>query len=206
MTAQPAGDARATRRKVAASIGVLGVAATVAGLGTFGTFTDSTTPVVSSLDTGVLSIALTEAADAATLSLFDRGVFLAGDSESSAIDLVNDGTVPLAGLQLNSVATSSSVLDSDPVHGLQLAVDSCSEAWDSVGGAWTCGAMTTRHYSGPIVLDAPLTGAAAPAPGGVEHLLLTASLPSTTTAELVEDASSSLDFTFHGVQRDGAAR
>ncbi|MGY1595029.1 hypothetical protein ACI79D_23895 [Geodermatophilus sp. SYSU D00708] len=199
-------DTRATRARIAASIGVLGVAATVAGLGTFGTFTDSTTPVVTQLDTGVLSIALTEAADAATLSLFDNGVFLAGDSESSAIDLVNDGTVALSELRLGSVATASSVLDTDPVHGLQLAVEGCSEAWESAGGAWTCDGTTTDFYSGPIVLDAALGGAASLAPGGVTHLLLTASLPSSTGADLVEGASSSLDFTFSGVQRDGAPR
>ena len=62
MDAQTAGQARRTRARIAASVVVLGAAASVAGLGTFGTFTDSTTPVVSRLDTGVLSIALTEAA------------------------------------------------------------------------------------------------------------------------------------------------
>ncbi|TFV64484.1 hypothetical protein E4P41_00990 [Geodermatophilus sp. DF01-2] len=206
MTAQNAGQSRRTRARIAASVVVLGAAASVAGLGTFGTFTDSTTPVVSRLDSGVLSIALTEAADTATLSLFDRGVFLAGDAESSPIDLVNDGTAPLAELRLGSVATASSVLDADPVHGLQLAVDSCSEAWTPVDGGWTCGGTTTRHYSGPIVTDVPLTGAASLAPGGVDHLLLTAGLPSTTSAELVEGATSSLDFVFRGVQRDGAPR
>ncbi|MGY1641491.1 hypothetical protein ACI782_10205 [Geodermatophilus sp. SYSU D00703] len=197
---------RADGRRIAASVGVIGIAAAVAGLSTFGTFTDSTTPVVTQLDTGLLSIALTQAADAATLSLFDHGVFLAGDSESSAIDLVNDGSVALSELRLGSVATSSSVLDSDPVHGLQLDVEACPEDWESAGGTWTCDGTTTSLYSGPIVLDAVLDGAAGLAPGGVTHLLLTASLPSTTGADLVEGASSSLDFTFSAVQRAGAPR
>ena len=206
MTAQTAGQARRTRTRIAASVVVLGAAASVAGLGTFGTFTDSTTPVVSRLDSGVLSIALTEAAHTATLSLFDRGAFLAGDVESSPVDLVNDGTAPLSQLRLGSVATRSSVLDTDRVHGLQLAVESCSEAWEPADGAWTCGGTTTRHYAGPIVTDVPLSGASSLAPGGTDHLLLTASLPSTATADLVEGATSSLDFVFSGTQRDGAAR
>ena len=208
MTATPARPtaARADRGRVAASIAVLGVAAAVAGLSTFGTFTDSTTPVVTDLGTGVLSIALTEAADAATLSLFDHGTFLAGDSESSAIDLVNDGTLQLAELRVRSGATASSVLDTDPVHGLQLAVDVCSEAWQRDGAAWTCDGTTTRSYDGPIVLDEALDAAAALVPGGVAHLLLTASLPSTTGGDLVEGAVSKLDFTFSAVQRDGAPR
>ena len=100
MTAKTAGQSRRTRARIAASVAVLGAAASVAGLGTFGTFTDSTTPLVSRTDTGVLSIALTEAAHTATLSLFDQGVFLAGDVQSSPIDLVNDGTAALSELRL----------------------------------------------------------------------------------------------------------
>ena len=206
MTAQTAGQSRRTRARIAASVAVLGAAAGVAGLGTFGTFTDSTTPVISRTDTGVLSIALTEAAHTATLSLFDQGVFLAGDVESSPIDLVNDGTAALSELRLGSVATDSSVLDTDRVNGLQLAVESCSEAWDAVDGGWLCAGTTTRHYAGPIVTDVTLSGGAALAPGGTEHLLLTARLPATTTADLVEGATSSLDFVFSGTQRDGVAR
>ncbi|MFW3171478.1 hypothetical protein [Geodermatophilus sp. CPCC 206100] len=205
MTAQNA-RARATRSRVLASAGVLGVAAAVAGLGTFGTFTDSTTPVLTQLDTGVLSIALTEAADAATLSLFDNGSFLAGDAESSAIDLVNDGTVPLSELRMTSVAKTSSALDTDADHGLQLAVESCSVAWRLTAGAWACSGTTVSHYDGPIVADPVLAGSPGLAPGGVDHLLLTASLPSTTTADTVADAVSDLDFTFGAVQRDGAPR
>ena len=206
MTAHTAGQSRRTRARIAASVAVLGAAAGVAGFGTFGTFTDSTTPVTSRTDTGVLSIALTEAAHTARLSLFDRGVFLAGDVESSPIDLVNDGTAALSELRLGSVARESSVLDTDRVDGLQLAVESCSEAWDAVDGGWLCAGTTTRHYAGPIVTDVTLSGGAALAPGGTEHLLLTARLPATTTADLVEGATSSLDFVFSGTQRDGVAR
>jgi predicted ribosomally synthesized peptide with SipW-like signal peptide len=195
-----------TKGRIAASIAVVGAAAAVAGLGTFGSFTDSTTPVVTQLETGVLSIELTKAADAATLSLFDNGNFLAGDSESSAIDLVNAGTVALGEMRMASVATSSSALDSDEVNGLQLAVDSCSESWTLDDGSWSCDGETTRFYSGPIVADAPLTGAASLAPGVVDHLLLTATLPATTTADMVADATSDLDFTFSTTQRGGTAR
>ncbi len=206
MTATTAGQPRRTRARIAASVVVLGAAAGVAGLGTYGTFTDSTTPVISRTDTGVLSIALTEAAHTATLSLFDRGVFLAGDVESSPIDLVNDGNAALSELRLGSVARESSVLDTDRVEGLQLTVESCSEAWDAVDGGWLCAGTTTRHYAGPIVTDVALRHAASLAPGGTDHLLLTAGLPSTTTADLVEGATSSLDFLFSGTQRDGVTR
>ncbi|SFK97705.1 hypothetical protein [Geodermatophilus ruber] len=204
MTAQPTRPG--ARARIAASIGVLGVAAAVAGLGTFGTFTDSTTPVITEMASGVLSIELSKAADAATLSLFDNGTFLAGDSESSAIDLVNSGTVPLSQMRLTSVATQSSVLDSDTGNGLQLTVESCSEEWDLREAGWHCAGTTTPFYDGPIVLDEALVGAAGLAPGQVDHLLLTASLPGTTEADLVRGATSALDFTFFATQRNGAPR
>ena len=168
MTAQTAGQGRRDRRRIAASVVVLGAAASVAGLGTFGTFTDSTAPVVTRTETGVLSIVLTEAADTATISLFGQGAFLPGDEQSSPIDLVNDGTAALSELRLSSVATESSLLDSDRVDGLQLTVESCSDAGAAVDGAWVCAGTTTRLYTGPIVTDVPLSGAAALAPGGTD--------------------------------------
>ena len=119
---------------------------------------------------------------------------------------VTDGTAELSELRLVSVARESSVLDPVRVDGVQPAVASCPEAGDAVDGGWLCAGTTTRHYAGPIVTDVTLSGGAALAPGGTEHLLLTARLPATTTADLVEGATSSLDFVFSGTQRDGVAR
>ena len=148
----------------------------------------------------------TKAAGAATLSLFPNGGFLAGDAESSPVDLVNDGTTALSGVALASRATTSSALDTDPVDGLQLTVRDCSVDWAEVDGAWSCSGNAATLYSGRILLDSALPGVASLAPGGVDHLLLTASLPSAASDEAVAGASSALDFTFTAVQRDGAAR
>lgn len=208
MTSQTAPTARRRRNRarVAASVAVLGVTGAVAGLATYGTFTDSTSPVVTTTATGVLSIDLAKAAGAATLSLFPNGGFLAGDAESSPIDLVNDGSTPLSQVSLASRATTSSALDADPVNGLQLTVRDCSADWAQTGGAWSCSGAATTVYSGRILLDSPLGGLDSLAPGGVDHLLLTASLPGTTSDAVVAGARSSLQFTFTAVQRDGAAR
>ncbi|MGY1742760.1 MULTISPECIES: hypothetical protein [unclassified Blastococcus] len=208
MSSQTASTARRRRNRarVVASVAVLGVSGAVAGLATYGTFTDSTSPVVTTTATGVLSIDLAKASGAATLSLFPHGGFLAGDSESSPIDLVNDGTTPLSRISLASAATTSSALDADPVDGLQLTVRDCSVDWAQVGGAWSCPGTEATLYSGRILLDESLPGLGSLAPGGVDHLLLTAALPATAEDESVAGASSALDFTFTAVQRDGAAR
>ena len=45
-----------TARKVVGSLGVIGAAAAVAGMGTFGSFTDSSTPMKATVTSGTLDI------------------------------------------------------------------------------------------------------------------------------------------------------
>jgi hypothetical protein len=197
---------RVTAARIVASLGVLGATAAIASLGTFGTFTDATTPVDTTVDSGVVSIELSEAGDAGLVP-FDGGLMLPGDSRTFPVDLVNGGDTALGSVTLGSSATESSVLDSDPVNGLQLTVDSCSEAWTETGAGYSCAGTTRSFYAGRMLTDnSPLTGAASLVPGGVDHLLLTAALPATASADEFEGATSSLSFVFTGVQRGGAER
>jgi hypothetical protein len=195
---------RRTTAKVVGSIGVVGVAAAVAGLGTFGTFTDSTTPVDTGVGTGVLSIELGMAANVVRAPYLPGGL-LPGDVSTSPIDLVNDGTIDLSSVVLEIAATESSILDSDPLDGLQMTVTSCSAPWTVDGVGYTCTADETEFYSGPVVMDEPLVGAASLEAGGVDHLLISASLPATAD-NTFQDAESELTVVFTGTQRGGTAR
>ena len=49
-----------TTKKVVGSLAIAGTAAAVAGLGTFGTFTDSSTPIASTIASGTLDIDVTQ--------------------------------------------------------------------------------------------------------------------------------------------------
>jgi hypothetical protein len=196
-----------TRRRSATSvvgaIAAVGAAAAVAGLGTFGDFTESTAPVDTRVDTGVVSIALSQAGDSGTVP-FAGGQMLAGDSRTHLVDLVNDGNTALGSVTLKSWASASSILDSDRANGLQLSVESCSVAWSADK---SCAGARGSFYSGPIlVTDQALTGAASLAPGAVDHLLLTATLPATASGDAFEGATSALNFVFTGTQRTGTAR
>jgi hypothetical protein len=196
---------RVTAARLVATLGVLGATAAIAGLGTFGTFSDSTTPVDTSVDSGVVSVDVADAG--AGMVPFTGGLMLPGDSRRFRVDLVNSGNTALGSVSLGSVATTSSVLDSDPVNGLQLRLETCSQAWTDSGSSVTCVGTKKIWYSGRMVVaNQSLSGAASLVPGGVDHLLLTASLPSSTTTEAYQGASSSLRFVFTGVQRGGAAR
>ena len=193
-------------RKVVGSIGVLGAAVAVAGLGTFGSFTDSTAPISTEISSGTVSIDVSQ--PGITIPVTTPN-FVAGDSMSRPVDLINNGTAALSRISLASVAAAPGALTSDATNGLQLSVRTCTAPWTQGGTAqaptYTCPGSAYPLYSGPAVMDAPLAGVSAVQAGGVDHLLLNVSLPASAGNGLMGQ-SSTLGLTFTGVQRDGAAR
>jgi len=195
---------RRTAAKVVASLGVVGATMAIAGMGTFGSFTDTTSPVEANVGTGTISINLSPAAMYATVPV-SAGGFLPGDTSATPFDLRNDGDVAWESVTFTSWATRSSLLDSDPVHGLQLTVESCPTAWSVAGSGYTCAGTVREFYSGPIVMDQPLAGAASLEPGQVDHLMARIAFP-TTAGDAHKNKLSELSFRFTAVQRDGVAR
>lgn len=203
--AQGPTSGRVTAAKLVATLGVLGATAAIASLGTFGTFSDTTTPVDTTVDSGVVSIDMAQAG--AGMVPFTGGLMLPGDTRAFPVDLVNSGNTALSSVTLASSATTSSVLDSDPVNGLQLKVESCTTAWSSTGAGYSCGGTQKSFYSGRMLVQGrSLADAASLVPGSVDHLLLTAGLPSSASGDAYEGATSSLSFVFTGTQRGAAAR
>jgi hypothetical protein len=200
---------RNTARKIVGSLAVVGTAAAVAGLGTYGNFTDSTTPLNTSVETGTLSINVAQPGGAPAVPVSTTG-FVPGDSMSRAINLVNDGTVALGGLSVAStVTTASNLLTTDATNGLQLTVEGCSTAWTQGGTAqaptYTCSGTKRTVLTGALANSASLTGPASLAAGGVDHLVFTVSLP-TTAGNAFQGLNAGLSLTFTGVQRAGTAR
>jgi hypothetical protein len=203
---------RSTIRKVVGSLAILGTAAAVAGLGTYGNFTDSTTPLNTTVDTGALSIDLTQPGGAVAIPVSTTG-FVPGDSMTRAVNLINDGGSALGSVALTAQVTSAAnVLTTDAVNGLQLAVKGCSVAWTQGGTptapTYTC-AGTERNVLTTAVANAggsvPLVAPASLAAGGVDNLVFSISLP-TTAGNTFQGKSATLSLTFTGVQRAGTAR
>ncbi len=194
-------DRAATTRKVLGSLAVIGTAAAVAGLGTFGTFTDSTTPISAQVTSGTVSINLSEpvAIPATTAG------FLPGDSLTRPVTLTNDGNSPLSSVNLGVTTTNPTVLTTDKTNGLQLALKSCTVPWTQNGAATTCTGTETLVHSGSAIGDRPVPGAASLTPGGVDHLAVTIALP-TTAGNDFQGKTSTLSLTFSGVQRAATAR
>ena len=200
---------RSATRKVVGSLAILGTAAAVAGLGTYGNFTDSTTPMNTTVDTGTVSINLAQPGGAVPIPVTTAG-FVPCDSISRAVNLINDGNSALGSVNVSSTLTSPATnLTTDTVNGLQLSVKGCSTAWIQGGTptapTYSCTGTERTVLSGKAVNSAPLTSPASLAPGGVDNLVFSIALP-TSADNTFQGKSASLALTFTGVQRTGLAR
>jgi hypothetical protein len=199
---------RSATRKVMGSLGVLASAAAVAGLGTFGTFTDSTS-VDTSVQTGTLSIDLGAPGGIKhTIPVSTTG-FVPGDSLTRAIHLENNGSVPLSSVSLANTTTPTSAMTGDQVNGLQLTLQQCSRAWTRGGTTelptYTCGGTQSTFYSGPVISSATLPSPGSLTPGGKDNMIFTLSLPMSASNDM-QGLSTTISLAFTAVQAPGAAR
>lgn len=185
--------------KLLLSLAALGVAGAMAGLGTFASFTGSTSAsqIVAS-GTVTLNLGAVN-----RLTVGATGV-APGDTLQRAFDLTNAGTLDMASISLTSTATASSLLDTDATNGLQMVVDRCSNAWTESGPpyTYTCSGATTTIIASRAVIGSNLSmaGLSALTAGGTDHLRLTLTFPS-AAGNTFQNQSSTLLYTFTGTQR-----
>jgi spore coat-associated protein N len=175
-------------RKLLASVAVLGAAASIAGLGTFATFTSSTS-ASHTVSSGTVTIAL-GATGASTNRLTVGATAIApGDTIQRSVDLINSGSLDLASVTLTTTATTSSLLDTDATNGLQMVIDKCSVAWTESGPpfTYTCGGTNS------------LTS------GTTDHLRVTLTLPS-GAGNTLQNQSSTISYAFTGTQRAATSK
>jgi spore coat-associated protein N len=184
---------------------VLGVAASIAGLATYATFTSSTS-ASQSVSSGTVTIGL-GATGASTNRLNVAATNIAaGDTIQRSVDLTNSGSINLAAITLTSAATTSSLLDTDVTNGLQLAIDKCSTPWTEAGTApgytYTCSGTTSSVLASHAVVGAnlALTTLGALTAGTTDHLRFVLTLPS-ATPNTFQNQSSVIQYTFNGTQR-----
>jgi predicted ribosomally synthesized peptide with SipW-like signal peptide len=188
----------AVTTKLIASIAVLGVAAAMAGLGTFATFTSSTS-ASHTIASGSLSLTSGPTNRLGT----GASLIAAGDTMQRAIDLNYAGSVDFGSATLTTSASASSALDTDATDGLQLSVDKCSVAWTEAGPpyTYTCGGSTSsvlasRALIGNAIALSNLTLTA----GSTDHLRVTITLPG-TAGNTLQNQSSTIGYAFTGTQR-----
>jgi spore coat-associated protein N len=194
--------------KVFGSIAVLGAAASVAGLGTFASFTSSTS-ASQAISSGSVSIALGATGPANRLTVAASNL-VPGDTVQRAVDLTSASSDPLGSISLVTSGAPNNALLTD-ANGLTVKVDKCSAAWTESGTApaytYTCGGTPTSILAATAVGGtASLASLAALTSGtSTDHLLVTLALPGAATNTL-QGLSTSITYAFTGTQRTATNR
>lgn len=198
---------RKTLKRLIASFAAVGVAAAVAGLGTFATFTSSTS-ASHTISSGTVAINLAAPGTANRLTVGATNV-VPGDTIQRVADLNNSSGGSgdtLSSIVLTTTASPSSLLDTETTNGLQMTIEKCSNAWTEAGTSpaytYTCTGTTSTVLASRAVIGAnlPLTGLASLTPGSTDHLRVTLALP-TAAPNTMQGLTSTISYNFVGTQR-----
>lgn len=195
-------------RKLLASVAVLGAAASIAGLGTFATFTSSTS-ASHTVSSGTVTIALGATGAATNRLTVGASAIAPGDTIQRSVDLIDSGTIDLASITLTTTATSSSLLDTDATNGLQMVIDKCSNPWTESGPpyTYTCSGATSSVLASRAVIGNTLAllNLGSLTAGTTDHLRVTLTLPS-AAGNTLQNQSSTISYAFTGTQRSAASK
>ena len=204
------GWASAQRRKLLVSLAVISAAASVAGLGTFATFTSSTS-ASQSVSSGTVTIALGATGASTNRLTVGASNIAPGDTIQRSVDLIDSGSIDLASITLTTNATTSSLLDTDATNGLQMVIDRCSNPWTEGGTApaytYTCSGTTSTVLASRAIIgtNMALSNLAALTNGVTDHLRVTLTFPSAAPNSF-QNQSSTVQYTFTGTQRAGTSK
>jgi hypothetical protein len=200
---------RATAVKIFASVVLVAGAASVAALGTYGSFT-STTSASENVSTG--KVVLTSATGVRGLAI-DATNLVPGDTVERTVTLSRNAadTDSFGSVKLTTTAASNNLLTSDAANGLQLKVDTCATPWTKPANsnALNCAGAVTNVVAQRAVLgqnlDLGSVNTALNAAGATSHLRVTLTLP-TGADNNFQGLSNTINFTFDATQRAAEAR
>jgi predicted ribosomally synthesized peptide with SipW-like signal peptide len=187
--------------KILASVALVGTAAAVAGIGTYGAFSSSTS-ASQAVTAGTVKVALgTGPSD--TLALPVTGL-LPGDTVEKLVTLANTGNSDLGTVSLTTADTSvpASLLTTDASNGLQLLIENCSVAWTGTAAPYTCsGTKTTVLDPSSIIgTNRTLGNLTSLTNGKTDNLKVSTTLPK-AAPDSFQGAVSTIGFTFGATQR-----
>jgi len=197
-----------TLKRVLASFGVLGVAAAMAGLGTFATFTSSTS-ASHTISSGSVSIALGATGASTNRLTVGASNIVPGDTIQRSVDLINNGGASadnLSGITLTTTASPSSLLDTETTNGLQMVIEKCSVPWTEAGTApaytYTCSGTTSTVLASRAVIGSnmALSNLSSLTTGSTDHLRVTLTLPA-AAPNTMQGLTSTISYNFVGTQR-----
>lgn len=201
----PAPRPRRRGVRVLLSLAAVGTAASIAGLGTYASFTGTTsaTQIVSS---GTVVIALGVTGASTNRLTVNASNIVPGDTIQRSADLNNTGNQNMAAITLSATPTVTSLLDSDATNGLQMVIDKCSVAWTEAGTSpaftYTCSGTTSSVLASRAVIgtNLALSNLSSTTAGASDHLRVTLTFPS-GAGNTFQNLSSTIAYTFTGTQR-----
>lgn len=202
-------ESRKTAVKLAASVLLVGGAASVAGLGTYGSFTSSTS-ASESVTAG--QVKLTNAGGAQGTSIAATGI-VPGDTIQRSIVLTRGtGNEKFGSVTLTTTGTESNLLTTDTANGLQVAIDQCPTAWTPKAAdskELVCaGTPTSVVPSSPVVnagRNLTVATAALNEAASTSNLRVTLTLP-TNAGNDFQGLSNTVNFDFLATQRAAESR
>lgn len=206
-----------TPAKVLLSVAAIGVAASIAGLGTFATFTDADS-ATATISSGTVNINLGASGVDNRLNVGATGL-VPGDTLQRRVKLTNAGSEALASVTLTTAATTSSLLNSDATNGLQMLIQKCGGAlgWreSAVPYTYTCDSLALGDNLGTrstvlaqraiIGSTLALAGMSSLTAAGVDDMVVTVTLPS-TAGNTFQGLSSVISYTFDATQRAAVSK
>lgn len=192
---------KTTTGKILASVALVGTAAAVAGMGTYGAFSSSTS-ASQAVTAGTVTIALGASGVNNTLNVPVAGI-LPGDTVEKLVTLSNTGNSALNAVSLTTDAgATASALTTEATDGLQLLVENCSVAWTGSAAPYTCtGTRTVVLPSSPIIgANRDLANLTALTAAKTDNLKVSTTLAK-TAPNTSQGATSTIGFTFTGTQR-----
>ncbi|MBZ5738474.1 hypothetical protein [Nocardioides mangrovi] len=196
--------ARRTITKILATVALVGGAASVAGVGTFGAYTD-TTDAGASVDSGTVGVLMNSAANSTGVT---ASKMVPGDSIVFPVTIqLAPNSVQLGGLDLTTTITNNNAL----TQALRLTVDNCDKPWVVNGNAMTCpGTTTNLSTNGPLGDNGPTSGWGQTSSwlptinsGKAVYIRATLTLPSSTSGSSTQGLSTGVTWTLTGTQRTG---
>ncbi len=198
----PKAKRASTRTKALVTGGLVALTAAGVGGAAFAAFT-GTTNAAQSVASGTVSLAGIGTNAAGNRLTVGASNIAAGDTIQRAVTLTNTGTIDMANITLTTNATTSSLLNTDTVTGLQMNIDKCSVAWteSAIPYTYTCsGTTSTVLASTPVIgsnlalTNLTLTASAA------NNLRVTLTLPG-AAGNTLQAQTSVINYTFTGTQR-----
>lgn len=208
-----------TPAKVLLSIGAIGVSASIAGLGTFATFTD-TGSAAATISSGTVDINLGVAGGVDNRLTVGATGLVPGDSLQRRVKLTNAGNQNLASVTLTTAATTSSLLDSNATDGLKMLIEKCGGAlgWkesattpytytcDSAVAGDNLGTRTAVLARRAVIGTAlALSSMSSTTAGAIDDMVVTVDLPSVAD-NTFQGLSSVINYTFNATQRAAVSK